>query len=334
MLGSIPSVVIGALIVLLVVVIVLIAMVVRLRSLLRTFMTGKDGSSLEATLSWLTHKAAATDATLEAHKEALEVIDARVKRSIRGYSLIRYDAYESSGGGQSFASGLLDEHQRDQRDHRIEPVRRGDRRRQPAVRRRHPVLHRRRVRQLRGAAELRRGDTVITSGGIVAYEMARQLQSAGQPVEPLLHIGADDAGCPALFIAIGDVMHQRQAHTVTDEPVGHAELFVRLLHDWRWWLGSAVSAVGFGLQAAALGRGSVLLVQAVLVTSVLFALPMSAYQQHRRLTRSDWLWAVLLAASVIVILCVLFPTASARPAWLRRRTSTFSHPDVSRRRPD
>lgn len=111
MLGSIPSVVIGALIVLLVVVIVLIAMVVRLRSLLRTFMTGKDGSSLEATLSWLTHKAAATDATLEAHKEALEVIDARVKRSIRGYSLIRYDAYESSGGGQSFASGLLDEHQ-------------------------------------------------------------------------------------------------------------------------------------------------------------------------------------------------------------------------------
>lgn len=125
--------------------------------------------------------------------------------------------------------------------------------------------------------------------------------SAGIAV--LLALGA------ALFIAIGDVMHQRQAHTVTDEPVGHAELFVRLLHDWRWWLGSAVSAVGFGLQAAALGRGSVLLVQAVLVTSVLFALPMSAYQQHRRLTRSDWLWAVLLAASVIVIVTIGNPTA-------------------------
>jgi hypothetical protein len=71
---------------------------------------GKDGASLESTLAWLTHKAAATDETLEAHKEGLEHIDARVKRSIRGYSLVRYDAYESSGGEQSFASGLLDEH--------------------------------------------------------------------------------------------------------------------------------------------------------------------------------------------------------------------------------
>lgn len=74
-------------------------------------MTGKDGSSLEATLSWLTHKIEGIDTTLEAHKEGLEMIDARVKRSIRGYSLVRYDAYESSGGAQSFASGLIDEHQ-------------------------------------------------------------------------------------------------------------------------------------------------------------------------------------------------------------------------------
>jgi hypothetical protein len=74
-------------------------------------MTGKDGASLEATLAWLTQKMAATDDTLHAHKEALEMIDGRVKRSIRGYSLIRYDAYENGGGEQSFASGLIDEHQ-------------------------------------------------------------------------------------------------------------------------------------------------------------------------------------------------------------------------------
>lgn len=83
----------------------------RLNKKLRKFMTGKDGSSLEATLAWLTQKSASTDNTLEAHKEALEIIDRRVKRSIRGYSLVRYDAYESSGGEQSFASGLIDEHQ-------------------------------------------------------------------------------------------------------------------------------------------------------------------------------------------------------------------------------
>lgn len=111
MLGSIPfsvSIIIGILSIAL---IALGVWLYRMNQKLRTFMTGKDGSSLEATLSWLTQKTAAIDDTLEIHKEALEMIDARVKRSIRGYSLIRYDAYESSGGAQSFASGLIDEHQ-------------------------------------------------------------------------------------------------------------------------------------------------------------------------------------------------------------------------------
>lgn len=76
---------------------------------LRSFMIGKDGKSLEATLAWLTEKTAKTDDVLAAHKEALEMIDARVQHSIRGYSLIRYDAFDNDGGQQSFASGLLDE---------------------------------------------------------------------------------------------------------------------------------------------------------------------------------------------------------------------------------
>ena len=44
-------------------------------------------------------------------------------------------------------------------------------------------------------------------------------------IAALLALGA------ALFIAIGDVIHQRSAHEVTDEPVGHLELFSRLLRD-------------------------------------------------------------------------------------------------------
>lgn len=89
---------------------VLIIVSVRLNKKLRSFMTGKDALSLEATLAWLTQKNAQVDDTLQAHKRALEMIDARVKRSVRGYSLIRYDAYEDVGGNQSFASGIIDEH--------------------------------------------------------------------------------------------------------------------------------------------------------------------------------------------------------------------------------
>ncbi len=112
----------------------------------------------------------------------------------------------------------------------------------------------------------------------------------------------------ALFIAVGDVIQQRSAHDVTDEQVGHVALFLRLLRDKTWWLGSLVAAGGFGLQAAALGFGSVLLVQALLVTSLLFALPLSARFAGRRITRSQWMWAVLLAAAVAVIVTVGDPS--------------------------
>ncbi len=115
--------------------------------------------------------------------------------------------------------------------------------------------------------------------------------------------------CAAFFIAIGDVIQQRSAHEVTDEQVSPFQLFKRLLRDKTWWLGSVAGGAGFGFQAAALGFGSVLLVQALLVTSLLFALPMSAYFAKRRISRSQWLWAVLLAASVAVIVTVGNPTA-------------------------
>lgn len=122
-------------------------------------------------------------------------------------------------------------------------------------------------------------------------------------IAALLALGA------AFFIAIGNVMHQRSAQEVTDEPVGNTTaLFLRLLSDRQWWLGSGVAALGFGLQAAALGLGSVLLVQALLVTALLFALPINARITGRPVTRSQWLWAALLAAAVAVVVTVGNPT--------------------------
>jgi drug/metabolite transporter (DMT)-like permease len=134
----------------------------------------------------------------------------------------------------------------------------------------------------------------------------------------LLALGA------AFFIAIGDVIHQRSAHEVSDEPVGHVELFKRLLRDGQWWLGSVVAAVGFALQAAALGFGSVLLVQALLVTSLLFALPISARLSHRQVTRWEWTWAALLAAAVAVIVIIGNPTAGHSRASLETWTAVIA----------
>jgi drug/metabolite transporter (DMT)-like permease len=113
----------------------------------------------------------------------------------------------------------------------------------------------------------------------------------------------------ALMIGIGDVLEQRSAQQVTDKPVGTVALFRRLLRDRRWWTGSLVAAAGFGLQAAALGLGSVVLVQALSVTSLLFALVISATVNHRRITRWQGIWAVLLVAAVAVVVTVGNPQA-------------------------
>ena len=113
----------------------------------------------------------------------------------------------------------------------------------------------------------------------------------------------------ALFIAIGDVMQQRSAHTVTEEQVGSFTLFTRLLRDRRWWAGNLVAGAGFGLQIAALGLGSVLLVQALLVTSLLFALPINAKLGKQRVSAWQWMWAVLVAVGVAVIVTVGNPQA-------------------------
>ena len=88
---------------------VTLVLLVRLQKKLAVFMSGKNGADLEETLTLLTERTSANEKTLESHKEGLEYIDARVKKSLRGYSLVRYNAYGDGGGEQSFASGLIDE---------------------------------------------------------------------------------------------------------------------------------------------------------------------------------------------------------------------------------
>lgn len=120
----------------------------------------------------------------------------------------------------------------------------------------------------------------------------------------------------AALIAVGDVFQQHSAHHVTDQPVGQVGLLLKLVKDRQWWLGSALAAAGFGLQAAALGLSSVLLVQALLVTSLLFALPLSARYAGRRITRAQWMWAVVLAAAVTVVVTVGNPSkGQPRGSW-------------------
>jgi hypothetical protein len=113
--------------------------------------------------------------------------------------------------------------------------------------------------------------------------------------------------CAALASAIGDVIRQRSAQEITDKQVGHLELFRLSVRDRRWWLGATGAVANYSLQAAALALGSVMLVTALQVTSLLFALPIYARLAHHRVTRSEWMWAVLLAAALAILVTIGHP---------------------------
>ncbi|MBA4025929.1 MAG: hypothetical protein C0482_26580 [Gordonia sp.] len=76
----------------------------------------------------------------------------------------------------------------------------------------------------------------------------------------------------------------------------------------RWWLGVVIAAAGFALQAVALGFGSLLLVQPLIVLSVLFALPMEAYLDHRRLNFHEWKWGIILTICIAAFVVIAAPS--------------------------
>jgi drug/metabolite transporter (DMT)-like permease len=102
----------------------------------------------------------------------------------------------------------------------------------------------------------------------------------------------------ALAFAVATVAQQRAAARSSDAEARSASFVVSLLRSPLWWAGTAGNGGGYLLQALALAFGPLLLVAPVIVTSLLFALPLGARLNGRRLTASTWTWAVVLAVSL------------------------------------
>lgn len=132
-----------------------------------------------------------------------------------------------------------------------------------------------------------------------------------------VHLAAILALCAALASAIGNVVRQRSAQEVTDGRVGHLTLFGMLLRDTRWWLGGLGDIGSYVLLAAALDKGSVLLVMSLQVTALLFALPIYARMSHHPITRREWTWALLLAVALAVLIAIGDPTGGQQRAPLQ-----------------
>ncbi|AQA05441.1 hypothetical protein BVC93_27105 [Mycobacterium sp. MS1601] len=104
----------------------------------------------------------------------------------------------------------------------------------------------------------------------------------------------------AVFMAVGIVVRQRATLDVPPEAGVSPVMLQTLVRRPLWWAGTLAAVVGYGFQAAALAHGSLILVQPLLVSALLFALPLSARLADRTVSISEWIWAVLLTLALTV----------------------------------
>jgi drug/metabolite transporter (DMT)-like permease len=111
----------------------------------------------------------------------------------------------------------------------------------------------------------------------------------------------------ALVFAFGTVLLQKAGMA---EPAGGsaAGLLLRMAQRPVWLAGIAAEAVGFALQAIALAIGRLAVVQPLLVSTVVFALPIGAKLTGQRVHRIDVVAALLVTAALVAFLTVADPS--------------------------
>jgi drug/metabolite transporter (DMT)-like permease len=111
----------------------------------------------------------------------------------------------------------------------------------------------------------------------------------------------------AFMFALSNVLEQREAEQLPDDQSLRLSLVARLVRRPLWLVGFGADVSGYVCHAAALAFGSLVFVQPLLVTGLLFALLLRAAITGRQLHRRDLLAAVVLAAGLAVFLLVVSP---------------------------
>jgi drug/metabolite transporter (DMT)-like permease len=104
----------------------------------------------------------------------------------------------------------------------------------------------------------------------------------------------------AVAFAFAATLWQR-ASMASGIEAGHGKAFLRLLTNWVWLLGLVAQIVGVLLQAAALDRGRVAIIQPLLVTTIIWALPLGYFLTHQTIAKRH-----IVGAAIIVVGLAIF----------------------------
>jgi drug/metabolite transporter (DMT)-like permease len=123
----------------------------------------------------------------------------------------------------------------------------------------------------------------------------------------------------AFCFALGSLVQQGAARQTPGNAL-RPGLLVALVKERRWLGGMALTVVSFGVQAAALAFGPLALVQPLATMDVLFALPLVARLNHKRLTRRAIIGGLCVVAGIAAFVAISPPTngvsAPGITAWI------------------
>ena len=126
----------------------------------------------------------------------------------------------------------------------------------------------------------------------------------------------------AVFIALGaavcfafaNVLQQRVACRLPTAAAFDTCVLLRLARRPLWLVGFVAIVVSISLQAAALGMGRLVVIEPVLASSLLVALAMSSWADHRSMRPGEWAAAIATFAGLAAFLIVSEPSGGRQTA--------------------
>jgi len=113
----------------------------------------------------------------------------------------------------------------------------------------------------------------------------------------------------AMLFAVANNVQRGAASAVPHEDGGPVRLLLRLLATPRWLAGSTAAVVALGLQAWALTQGGVILVQAVIASTLVFSLALEAGFERRVPATVQLVGAVLVVGGITLLVAIGKPGA-------------------------
>jgi drug/metabolite transporter (DMT)-like permease len=118
----------------------------------------------------------------------------------------------------------------------------------------------------------------------------------------------------AVCFAVANVLQQRVASRLPSTKAFDTGVLLRLARRPLWLVGFVAVIMSISLQATALGMGRLVVIEPVLASSLLVALALSAWAEHRRMRRGEWVAAITTFAGLAVFLIVSQPSGGRHTA--------------------